>query len=396
MRLAVVAGKFPALSETFVSRQISALRALGHEVDVFANRRGTLPDPNDPARAIAANLNLRPKRNLHGLLKAATLLAQPALAAALLNPVRFGSDALSLRLAFSAVPFLKRPAFDAVLAHFGPNAAVIAKLRDAGLPLGPLVTFFHGSDAATAKPGDFAHLFATGERFIAVSEALASHLRELGAPADRVHVVYNGIDLARFTPKPAANPASSDAAAPPLRLISIARLVAVKGLEHAIAAIASLPPSLRDHLRYDIIGDGPLSYALQTQINAAGLATTITLRGGRPHADLPALLQSAEVFLFPSLNEGLGIAAIEAMACGLPVIASRVGGIPEVVADESTGLLVPPANSAALAAAITRLASDPALRRRLGTAGRARAEALFNANAQLIRLLEIITLARTK
>ena len=104
----------------------------------------------------------------------------------------------------------------------------------------------------------------------------------------------------------------------------------------------------------------------------------IRLHGKRPHDELPAFYRRADVLVVPSLSEAFGKPAVEAMASGLPVVATRVGGIPEVVADGETGLLVPPNDPVALAEAMGRLAADPALRARLGAAGRARAEERFS------------------
>lgn len=390
MRIAVVAGRFPAVSETFISRQVLDLQRLGHGVDVYANRAGKTPEAGDPLAPVAACVRLRPRRNLSGLAEGARMFGHPLLSARLVNPVRYGVDGSSLRLLFSAVPYIDQGPYDVVLAHFGPNAAVVAKLRDAGLPLGPLVTFFHGSDVASATEREFALLFRTGERFVAVSEDLARRAAALGAPRERLHVLYNGVDLDRFSAPERAPRRAGD----PLRLVSVARLAPVKGLEHAVAAVETLPEALRARVQYQIVGEGDLRGSLQEQIDRAGLGSVVTLRGGLPPAGVRAALLDADVFLFPSLNEGLGVAAIEAMGCGLPVIGSRIGGIPEVVDDGVTGLLVPVGDSNAIAFAIVQLAEDPGLAAAMGGAGRGRAHERFDAQTQMRRLLEIVDLAR--
>ncbi|MFT3686256.1 MAG: glycosyltransferase [Phycisphaerales bacterium] len=185
LRIAVVAGKFPAVSETFVSRQVIELRRLGHSVDVYASRLGRVPDGAGAEIAeLARQVRVRPERGIGGLGRAARVLTKPGLAARLLNAGRYGKDASSLRLLFAAEPWLGQGSYDAVLAHFAPNANVVAKLRDAGALGGGLVAFFHGSDIAGAKAGELDVLFKHGDRFVAVSEDLASRAVVLGARAN--------------------------------------------------------------------------------------------------------------------------------------------------------------------------------------------------------------------
>lgn len=385
LRIAVVAGKFPALAETFVSRQVIELRRLGHVVDVYSSRRGRLPE-GAPAELVelASQVRVRPGRGPSGLWRAARVLARPGLAARLLNGARYGKDATSLRLLFAAEPWLGQGSYDAVLAHFAPNANVVAKLRDAGVLRGGggLVAFLHGSDIAGAKPGELDFLFAHGDRLVAVSEALASRAVALGASRERVSVVYNGVDTAWFSPGPAR---AEDGV---VRLVTVARLVPVKGLEHAIDAVAKLPDGVRARVRYDIVGDGELKAPLQERIGRAGLGAVVTLRGALAPEGVREALRRSDVFVFPSVSEGLGIAAIEAMACGLPVVGSSVGGIPEVVADGETGLLVQAGDPSALGGAILKMVEDVGMRRAMGGAGRRRACAVFDGRRQLERVVD--------
>ncbi|MFT3686255.1 MAG: glycosyltransferase family 4 protein [Phycisphaerales bacterium] len=196
-------------------------------------------------------------------------------------------------------------------------------------------------------------------------------------------VVYNGVDTGWFSPGLAR---VDDGV---VRLVTVARLVPVKGLEHAIDAIGKLPHGVRSKVRYEIVGDGELRALLQERIARAGLTETVTLRGALPPDGVRDALRGADVFVFPSVNEGLGIAAIEAMACGLPVVGSRVGGIPEVVAEGQTGLLVPGCDSVAFADAIAQLVENAGERKAMGAAGRARACEVFDGSRQLERVVGI-------
>jgi glycosyltransferase involved in cell wall biosynthesis len=167
----------------------------------------------------------------------------------------------------------------------------------------------------------------------------------------------------------------ASAEADPPRLITVGRLRAPKDPLTFIRALAAVSPTPQAV----VVGDGPGRAEVEHEVERLGLAGSVVLVGERD--DVPELLADASVFVLSSTSEGLPISILEAMAAGLPVVATAVGGAPELVVDGETGLLVPPRDPAALAAAIEKLTSDAGLRRRLGDAGRARAEARFDALA---------------
>ena len=186
--------------------------------------------------------------------------------------------------------------------------------------------------------------------------------------ADRTVVIPNAVDV-RGTPR-----ARVDGPRP--RLIAVGRLRPPKDFGTLLRALASLPA---DGFDAAIVGDGPERPALERELGELGLRERVSLEGER--RDVPSLLAGSDVFVLSSHSEGLPVSVLEAMAAGLPVVASAVGGVAELVLDGETGLLVPPADQAALAAALWRLVADAGLRRRLGDAGRARAETLFDLDA---------------
>jgi glycosyltransferase involved in cell wall biosynthesis len=198
--------------------------------------------------------------------------------------------------------------------------------------------------------------------YITNAHALAEALvREEKVPAGRIEVIANGVELPAGTADPARCPA---------RGIVVANLIGYKGHADLVEALALLagPPAV------SFVGDGPERERLTELIRARGLAHVVTLTGAAP--DARELLTGHQFAVLPSHAEGLPNAVLEAMAAGLPVVATSVGGVPEVLADGVTGLLVPPREPKELAAAIARLAGDPLLRQRMGAAGRRAAERL--------------------
>ncbi|MGC9665573.1 glycosyltransferase [Planosporangium sp. 12N6] len=179
-----------------------------------------------------------------------------------------------------------------------------------------------------------------------------------GVPASRVLVIANGVEIPEAVAQAARQPAHG---------VVVAQLRPGKGHEDLLAALASLPAPPRVCL----IGDGPQRRAIEEQVDRLGLAGVVQLAGER--SDVRELLPAYQFAMLPSHGEGLPNAVLEAMAAGLPVIATAVGGVPDVVVDGVTGILVPPRAPDALAVAIAQLADDPDLRVRLGAAARAAA-----------------------
>lgn len=219
--------------------------------------------------------------------------------------------------------------------------------------------------------------------FIPVSEDLRRWLGEkVGIPAEQTLFIRNGVDTERFAAAAAsqASPWGPD----DIVIGTVARIQDVKnhcGLIEAFARLRELEPSLRERLRLSIVGDGPLMGAVREQVASLGLQDVVWLPGAR--ADVAALLHGFSLFVLPSLAEGTPVSMLEAMACGLPVVASKVGGIPEVVTDGVEGSLVPVQDTEALARTLASYVRDPALRRQRGEAARARVEAAFSMRAML-------------
>jgi glycosyltransferase involved in cell wall biosynthesis len=221
-------------------------------------------------------------------------------------------------------------------------------------------------------------------RIIAVShEVEARYARDLGVPASRLAVVPNGIRVSRVPPGPnVALRAELSRGRPDYLVLTPARLHQQKGHAYLLAAAALVPDAT-----FILAGDGPLRAELERRARDLGVAARCVFLGER--TDVPDLLASADLFVLPSLWEGLPLSVLEAMAAARPVVATAIGGTDEAVADEVTGLLVPPRDPAALAAAIVRVRADPELARRLGQAGRARVEQEFSSRVTAERVMRI-------
>lgn len=213
---------------------------------------------------------------------------------------------------------------------------------------------------------------------IAVSQAVANSLAPLGLASEKIALIPNGIDLAPYDgdfrwpvlqSKP-QNPRSKI-------VLSVGRLAPEKGFDTLIEAAPHVLAHSPD-VRFIVAGDGPERDRLQNRVQERDLTDRFLLPGYVP--DVPGLLSAADIVVVPSLSEGQGIVALEAMAARKPVVASRVGGLAETVEEGVTGLLVPPGDPAALADALLLLLEDAATRQRLGEAGRACVEARYTAD----------------
>jgi len=215
---------------------------------------------------------------------------------------------------------------------------------------------------------------ATSDAVVAISSYTAREIAELSPVPVRVIPYTVGFG----DPGGAAGVADPDG----FVILFVGRLVERKGVRYLIDAVARLP--LERRAKLVVIGDGPEREVLAPQAQRAGLGARVELRGRVSHAELRRAYASASAFVLPSIvdsrgdTEGLGVVLLEAMTYGVPVVGSNVGGITDIVRDGETGLLVPPGDPAALAAALERLAADPALARRLGEAGRRRVREQFS------------------
>ncbi|MDD4994899.1 MAG: glycosyltransferase family 4 protein [Patescibacteria group bacterium] len=199
-------------------------------------------------------------------------------------------------------------------------------------------------------------IHSTPDLVTAISSSLAERAKKLRTDQGKVVIIPNGVDL-ELAKQSQAEPI-------PGRIVCVARLSWEKGLDYLIKSLPSVFQEFPNaHLV--MVGEGNKRQEIERMIKELNLGSRVTLLGKLPHEETLREMGKAQIFICPSLAEGLGIVFIEAQACGAPVIGTRVGGIPDVISDNQTGLLIAPRDSEAIAAAIKRLLSDQELRERL-------------------------------
>jgi glycosyltransferase involved in cell wall biosynthesis len=217
------------------------------------------------------------------------------------------------------------------------------------------------------------------DRVICVSDAVSQATLQSGVRPEKLLVIHDSVDVDRFAPDGDKRSAKRALGYGPddLLVAQVGQLCGIKGQQVLLAAAARARRSC-PRARFVFCGEGPAEAEIRSQAWALGLAEAVKLLGFRE--DVRPVLAAADVVAMPSFQEGLGVAVLEAMAMGVPVVASRVGGLPEAVPDGETGLLVPPGDERELAEALLRLLADAGLRASMGTRGRELVERQFGRN----------------
>lgn len=213
---------------------------------------------------------------------------------------------------------------------------------------------------------------------VAISESIGRQLVAGGIPPSLIRTIYEGIDLSLYPRKTAPNPHQ---AGYQIVVGTVAHLSPEKGLRFLVEA-AALIPSVGSRLRFVIVGEGQCRGELEDLVREKGLSECFSFTGFQDRTVQST--RSFDMFVLPSLSEGLSSAILTAMACSLPVIATNVGGIPELIKNGDNGLLVPPADPGSLAQAIQQLLDDPEAAFRMGLRGRTRAEEHFTLQRKIL------------
>src|SRR5487761_347573 len=274
----------------------------------------------------------------------------------------------------------RRERFDIVPVHWPvPHVLFGWVARRAGGGGTRMVTTWYGAELRWVQSslpvmrGFVRWALRTSDEIVAISSYTAREIARFAKVQVRVIPYTLG-----FPKSPPARRSAGDGS---FRILFVGRLVERKGVTHLIDAVGRISTDVR--ARLTVIGEGPERAALEAQAAAAGLDGGVDFRGRVDDQDLQDAYAAAAVLVLPSIvdarsdTEGLGVVLLEAMSCGVPVVGSRAGGITDIIEDEESGLLVPPADPALLASALERLARDPALAARLGAAGERRVRAAF-------------------
>lgn len=403
MRVAFVVEVFPALSETFILNQITGLIDRGHEVDIYANTsRNEFKLHADVEKydllrrtyyfQIPNNKRLR-------LLKGLKLIflncwKDPAVLLRSLNVFKYGQQAASLKLLYTAIPFLgKRPSYDVIQCHFGWNGLQSVFLRDIGAIKGKVVTTFHGVDITQILrmlgTRVYDPLFDKGDLFLPISECWKRRLIDLGCNEKKVVVHRMGVDCKKFTFTPRRLHPNR-----PIRVVTISRLVEKKGVEYGIRAVAKLAKA-NQNIEYNIVGDGDLREHLERLIQELNVAGVVKLLGWKQQQEIIEILSNSNVLLAPSVTskhgdqEGIPVALMEVMAMGLPVLSTRHSGIPELIEDGVSGFLVSERDVDALAERLSYLVEHPEIWPAMGQAGHVFVKEHYDINKLNDRLVEL-------
>jgi colanic acid/amylovoran biosynthesis glycosyltransferase len=380
MHITHMAGTFPKSSETFIMNQLGGLIDKGHKIQLFANS-----EPDDRVRhSIVEQYELvnktryvqQPSSYIQGIEQLVDVV--PDLLRLGYSPYRLVSQfrhgkAAPRRLGNIRAAYRHIDQTDILHAHFGPVGNAFLPIQQ---PTGlPLVVSFYGYDISSVPQSDpsvYNDLFETATVVTCLSEDMKQDLLDLGAPTKKIRKVPLCIDPDTFEYR--ERELTSDNPDEPLQILTVARHVEKKGLEYAIRAVAQL--DIDRPVTYRIAGDGPLRDQLENLISELDAADRIEILGWQTQDEVAQLMTDAHVFLLPSVTaangdkEGTPTVLLEAQATGLPVVSTTHAGIPEIVSDGDTGILVPERDVTALVDALEDILTQPKEWAAMGRTGR--------------------------
>ena len=395
IRLGYLVSQYPAVNHTFILREIRTLRTLGFDVRVVSIRKpDRSPDRLSPEEAEEFRLTFSVLGGgLPRILRAhlRTLLRRPlAYAATLWYAIRLGgwdvrraaSHAGYFADAVVAGDYLVRAGAGHFHTHFSSTPALFA----ARLFRLPFSLTIHGPEEFNDVAGfHMAEKVARASFVAAISSFASSQTMRASAPRHwgKIHALPLGVDPEDFAPQPR----SGLEAAGPFKILCVGRLAAAKAYHMLLAAIARLVEKGRE-VELTIVGDGPERQSLEQAITEPRLAGTVRLAGPCNHDRVIDFYARTNAFALASFAEGVPVVLMEAMAMKIPCVATWIAGVPELIRDGIDGLLAPPADPEALAAALERLMDDPALGARLGDSARRRVLECYDLKRNSARLGE--------
>jgi colanic acid/amylovoran biosynthesis glycosyltransferase len=389
-RLAYLTGTYPRATDTFIQREVATLRALGYHIQTFSVRKSPETEivETETAAERAATIYLLPPTKLFTAHLVQLLSSPRRYLAALMLAVRQrppGLRATARQIAYFAeagmlARLMKVHSLSHLHNHFADSSCSVAAIA---AEMGSFTFSFtmHG-------PAEFLEprfwwidekirraLFVNCISHFCRSQAMLSSTVDCW---DKLRIVHCGVDPRLFELKRHTGPGS--------RLLFVGRLVAAKGLPVLLNAIAQIEDAI-----LDIAGDGPDRQLLTERARSLGISSRVRFHGYLSQPQIRELLGHADIFVLSSFAEGVPVVLMEAMAAGVPVVATQIAGIPELVQHEKSGLLVLPGDAVSTASAIRRLLENPELRNRYAEAARRQIEQEFDVNSETSWLATILT-----
>jgi glycosyltransferase involved in cell wall biosynthesis len=404
MRIAYVMSRFPKLSETFVLLEMLALQQHDFDISIYplviektsvshsevalleSRVRAASPLSTSTARAIWHYARHKPAALFGACLHVARANAAPKRA--------FLASLATLPRAVWMAWSMERTGIEHIHAHFATHATTAAFVvsRLTSIPF----SFTAHAQDIYLNQRMLADKVRAAAFVVTISEYNKRFItRFAGATAaDKIHVVHCGVDTHLFQPD------ASQRAGGPFLIVCVGRLVEMKGQTYLIDACRLLKER-GIAFQCALIGDGERRKALERHVVSAGLHNEVRFLGGQPRSVVLDTVCQADAVVLPSIvtpsgrMEGIPVALMEALACQRAVVATRISGIPELITDGESGLLVEPGDPRALANALARLANDDALRARLGAAGRKTVVDAFDLEANTAQLAELFATVRS-
>ncbi|MBL8014516.1 MAG: glycosyltransferase [Candidatus Omnitrophica bacterium] len=349
MRIAFLVDTFPVLSETFILNQMTGLIDLGHEITIVSAARpeGQMVHEDVQKYDLVSKTfyhnepqNKYVRAGLFIILFFIFFYRNPKAFLNSINVFKYGREATSLNYFYKVLLFSRLGGFDIIQCHYGHNGNLAAVLKELGIP-GKVVTMFHGYDIRRAIDSGgktYGPLIKNADAILAISDHNFKYLAQFGFDPAKIISHPVGIDLKRYRLKDngAVRPLTN-----PIRIITVCRLVKEKGIAFGLQTIAKLVYEHRiENIEYQIVGEGPLREELEQLVATLKIKAYVRFLGPQLQTDVFSLLSKAHIFFLPSIAEVLPVVLMEAHAVGLPIVATRVGSVDQIVKDKQSGYLV--------------------------------------------------------